>query len=182
MSATRTQLTIEDLEQIPDDGMHREILRGELILLPPPRYKHTKIAMRLFLSLNTFVVSRKLGEVLFEGGFRLFHDERTYLQPDVSFVSTQQAAAIDPEDYAAGTPEVAFEIISPSERAGYIEAKNRAYFEVGAKAVVLVFPESRQVRVMYPGGRQRSFVDGETLSLPEILPGWEIPVAEIFGR
>ncbi|MBI3208170.1 MAG: Uma2 family endonuclease [Candidatus Solibacter usitatus] len=162
--------------------MHSEILRGELILLPPPKSIHTIIADNLKDSLRDYVRPRELGRVLVEAGYRLFDDHRTCLQPDVSFLSASRIAATSDDDHFQGAPEIAIEIISPSESASDVEAKNSAYLEAGAKAIISVFPKTRRVHVVLAGNRRHWLVDGETLSLPEILPGWEIPVAEIFGR
>ncbi|MBI3682917.1 MAG: Uma2 family endonuclease [Acidobacteria bacterium] len=85
MSAVATEVTIADLERFPDDGMHREILDGGLIELPPPKSGHSKTAGRIHRSLDRFVEQKKLGTVYLEAGYQIFQDDRNWLQPDVSF-------------------------------------------------------------------------------------------------
>ncbi|MBI3208172.1 MAG: Uma2 family endonuclease [Candidatus Solibacter usitatus] len=179
MSATRTQLTMEDLERIPDDGMHREILWGELILLPPPKIEHANIARLIFKHLDAHVEKRALGKAYIEAGYKLSSGSGTWLQPDVSFLSKER---LRKSGYVVGAPEVAFEIISPSESASDIESKNAAYFQAGATAVVLVFDKTRTVRVCSSNGVMQTLREGEILSLPEVLPGWELAVATIFSE
>lgn len=178
MSAATATFTIADLERMPDDGMRREILHGELIELPPPKLGHTRTAMRLVASLLSYLDHHaQIGEVLAEAGFLL--DASSWLQPDVAVLKPQQIV-VSENDYAPGAPLVAFEIVSPSESAADIEAKSIAYLEAGARAVVWIYPRTRTVHILGEGERRLN--ERDTLELSSILPGWTLPVRDLFPR
>ncbi len=176
MSAATATFTIADLERMPDDGMHRELLHGELIELPPPKLHQSRIAMGLVASLLSYLDDHAdIGEVWAEGGFQL--DAASWLQPDVAVLKPEQLA-VSNSDYASGAPLVALEVISPSESGADIEAKSIAYLQTGARAVVWIYPQTRTVHILGEGERRLNNKD--TLELPTILPGWSLPVSDLF--
>jgi len=94
-------------------------------------------------------------------------------------VITQEQAVGD-DGYALGAPLVAFEIVSPSESAVDIEAKSEAYVKAGARAVVWIYPRTRTARIA--GEQEQHLREPDTLELPDILPGWSLPLADLFLR
>jgi Uma2 family endonuclease len=182
VSAVTTEFTLADLERMPEDGMHREILYGELIELPPPKLRHEEIASHFLASLNVFNSRSKLGRVYGSSmGYKVLGDVRTWIEPDVSFLLMQRVQANKGKDYADGAPDLAIEIISPSESAQDVEAKTDAYFRGGAHAVVVVYPKPRIVRLHLSDGSARTLRAGDVLTIPELLPGWELPIEDIFA-
>lgn len=124
MSAATTPFTLADLERMPEDGTHREILHGELIEMPPPKLRHELITAPLQFRLSLFVQQSGAGHVFGSNlGYKVFRDDRTWLQPDVSFLRRGRLPADLDESYMDGSPDLAVEIISPSESAADVEAK-----------------------------------------------------------
>src|SRR5260370_42702403 len=80
--STRTVQTFEQFEQFQDDGMKHELLKGEHIVLPPPKSRHSSIQHNLLHLLWPYVKQHQLGDVRIETGFKLSSD--TWLQPDRS--------------------------------------------------------------------------------------------------
>lgn len=179
MATTTNLLSWEAFEQLPDDGMHHEILEGELITLPPPKSGHSEIARRMNRALLA-LEDHRLGRVHMEAGYRLSEDPATWIEPDVSFLREDRARATRDEDYFIGAPELAVEIVSPSETARDLERKVDALLAAGGIAVWVIFPETRRVRVYSRDGTSFSRGVNEKLSLPELLPDLEIPVAKLF--
>ena len=70
MATTTNLLTWEAFERIPDDGMHRELIEGELIVLPPPKSTHTLIVDNVTEALRPIKL-RRMGRVLVEAGYWL---------------------------------------------------------------------------------------------------------------
>jgi Uma2 family endonuclease len=181
VSAATASFTIADLERMPEDGMHRELLHGELIEVPPPKMDHSDAVAELFASLLLYLRQRPgLGRVHAEAGYKITADGRSYLQPDVSFLSQKRWESIGPDAFALGAPDVAFEVVSPSESASTIEAKTDAYRDSGARVIVWIFPLTRTVRVT--GDTEQRLHEADTLTLPDILPGWSLPVRDLFPR
>src|SRR3989442_9612647 len=138
---TTTLLTFEEFETLPDSPGKRELLDGELIEMPPAKTRYANIQQRIHERLRPYVLDRRLGEVYIEVGFKL--GERTWIQPDVSLVSTGQAQASDPEGYFEGAPRLAIEVISEANTAESVDRKIAKYFEYGGEEISVFYPKTR---------------------------------------
>jgi Uma2 family endonuclease len=110
-----TLLTFAEFERLPDSPGKRELLDGELIELPPPKRRHSRIQHRIHAHLAPYALDRRFGEVYTAAGFKL--GERHWVQPDVSLVSPEQDEAGDPDGYFEGAPRLAIEVISEANTA-----------------------------------------------------------------
>src|SRR6266404_330076 len=122
MATTTNLLSWEAFERLPDDGMHHEVIDGELIALPPPMFGHTKIAKRIYHALLA-LEEHGIGKVYGEAGFKLSEEPATWVQPDVSFITAQRDHAAQYAAYFTAAPELAIEVASPSESAPDLERK-----------------------------------------------------------
>jgi Uma2 family endonuclease len=183
--ATTTQhvsheMTWESFEKLPDgDGFHRELIEGELQVLPPVKFGHSKVAKRIFKAL-LFVEESGGGQVYFEAGFKLSTDRASWIQPDVSFVRAERIRDTPDSGYFLGAPDLAIEVVSPSESAADVNRKVELLLKAGSLAVWVLYPKLREVRVFLPKGVSYRKCVGDTLTMPELLPGWEFPVARLF--
>ena len=182
MGTVKTLLTFEEFEQLPDQPGKRELVRGELIEMPPAESKHNRRAHRIYedvkaalqrahargevpkndrpggLSHNARGEALELGEAFHEMGYLL--QRQNWLQPDVSVTYAGQ-----PEGkYFEGAPAIAIEVISP---------------ECGAREVWSFFPKTRQVTIQVPGSVRVIAEDG-VITTP-LLPGLAMAVKDIFG-
>jgi Uma2 family endonuclease len=171
----RTLATFEQFEQFPDDGMKHELLKGEHIVVPPPKSRHTRIQQKIQDVLRPFVREQRLGEVHIEAGFRLTPD--TWLQPDVSFLGISQIQSSDPGGYYQGAPAIAIEIASDSNTTAH-DLKTELYFANGSSEVWVVYPKTRKVLVHRADGNIRIVAAGELRS--DLLSGWSVPVEDLF--
>ena len=180
MATTTTNLlTWEEFEQLPDDAMHYEIIEGELITLPPPKSGHTYVAMQVLKAL--FAIEERAGcRALAEAGYKLSNDPPTWIQPDVSFITNEHAKATLPDGYFLGAPELAVEVVSPSESAADVDRKVELMLAHGSQAVWVAFPRTKKVQVYLTDGTSFSRGLNSKLSLPDLVPGWELPVATLF--
>jgi len=182
VSTVTTDFTFADLERMPEDGTRRELLYGELIELPPPKLGHEEIASVIFGSLYMFLRRFNLGRVYGSSmGYKVLSNDRTWLEPDVSVLRMERVHENRGKDYVHGAPDLAVEIISPSESAQDVEDKTEAYFHGGARAVITVYPKRKLVKVQLADGTVRSLHSGDAVSVPEVLPGWALSVDEIFA-
>jgi Uma2 family endonuclease len=179
MATTTNLLSWAAFEQLPDDGMHREIIQGELIILPPPKSKHSSVASNAFEALLP-LKKRGLGKVFAEAGYKLSEKPPTWIQPDVSFLRADRVRASEREGYFTGAPELAIEIVSPSESRRDLKRKVDALLVAGGQQVWVVYPDSRKVRVCLRDGTSYDRGIDDTLSIPDLLPGWELPVVKLF--
>ncbi len=179
MATTTNLLSWEAFGQLPDDGMHHELIEGEHQVLPPPKSGHTLIAARVADALRP-LADKKLGRVLIEAGYKLSEEPATWVQPDVSFLHADRVAATAPNGYFLNAPELAVEIVSPSETARDLAMKIRLLVASGARMVWVIYPESRAVQAHSPDGTSFTRSAGESLSLSQFLPGLEIQVSKFF--
>src|SRR5436305_2103414 len=113
--STKTLLTADELEQMPDDdSLRTELDEGELITMPPAGEEHGYRGNRIAFLLTSFVSKHRLGRVYgADTGFRLAPD--TVRSPDVAFVRAERVKAIHSRGFAIGAPDLAVEVFSPSD-------------------------------------------------------------------
>ena len=181
--STRTLLSIEEFMRTPEDGQKHELHEGELVVMPPPRHRHTVIALRVYDALRDYLRTHPLGSVYHEAGARLTAEEprQTVLQPDVSYYRQNRDETIPPDGYA-GVPDLVAEVISPSEHAARQDRKKNYYLGAAVECIWLIFPVSREVQVFREGKVIRlTESSGDVLTDPTLFPGWAgIRLAELF--
>lgn len=173
---TRTLQTFEQFAQYPDDGMKHELLKGEHIVVPPAKFRHSSVQHKLLHLLSPYVQQHRLGEVRIEAGFKLTSD--TWLQPDVCFIRAAQIQTTDPNGYCEGAPALAIEVVSDSNTAAQLDLKVEQYFSHGSDEVWVVYPQTGKVLVHLRGGAIRTA--GSELG-SDLFPGWSIPVDALFA-
>jgi Uma2 family endonuclease len=184
MSSTTTRLvTADELLMMPDDGFHYELVKGELKRMPPTGDEHGGVTMTLAAPLYQYVKLNKLGRVYAaETGFKLESDPDTVRAPDIAFVSTERIeAAGRVQGYRSGAPDLAVEVFSPGNTKREMAEKVEQYFAAGARLVWVVNPKSKTVTVYRSLTDVTVLTEKDTLDGGEVVPGFQIPVAEIFA-
>ena len=123
-----------------------------------------------------------LGTVLVEAGYLLQRGPDTVRGPDVSFISLARLHPHQvPEEFIPGAPDLAVEILSPSSRWSEVEEKIADYFAAGTRLVWVVDPRERRAIVRYPDRPPRVVASGESLDGEDVVPGFALALAELFG-
>jgi Uma2 family endonuclease len=174
----RTLMTAEQFDALPEEeGRKWELLDGELIEVPSATPKHNRILVRLSSLLNAFAEARRLGVVLPETDLAVRANTR--LRPDMGFFSAKTWQTVDLDRVpVVETPDIAVEIISPSETGTTIHRKVDAYLKWGVREVWLIYPELRTVFVHSPGAVQQ-LSEGAFL-MSDLIPEWRIQIADLF--
>lgn len=174
-------LTIEEFERLPDDGWRLELVRGRVVREPPAGFRHGSLAGRLTGLLGRFVDDHDLGVVLTaDTGFVLLDEPPTIRAPDVAFVSKANLPPEPPVGYARFAPDLAVEIVSPSNTWSEIQSKVRDYLNAGSSIVWVVDPESRTVTVYRSPDEIRLLRAGDRIEGGELLAGLSLEVARLF--
>jgi Uma2 family endonuclease len=172
-------MTVEEFENLPDSPDRHELIKGELLTMPPPKFLHGRIVANLLMILGLHIKATRLGDVLAESGYHLERDPDTVLGPDVSFVSAERVDRTD-EHYYDGPPDLAVEVLSPGDRKGHVERKLALYLAKGTRSVWLVNPLRRTVEVVAsPNDRRLLHEDDELVD--DTVPGFRVKVSEIFA-
>ena len=140
-------MTAEELLQLPDDNWRYELIRGGLRRMAPAGWEHGVLAMRIGSRLDQFVTANRLGIVLAaETGFILERNPDTVRAPDAAFVRLDRIPARSlPKGYWSGAPDLAVEVISPSDSAQEVDEKVDTWLSGGASEVWTIDPVSRAV-------------------------------------
>src|SRR5262249_24882396 len=146
--------------------------------MPAPSQTHGKIQVQTGAILWHFVRSRSLGLVVANGSFRLSSD--TVRVPDIAFIRADRAPNSNLEPPVEGAPDLAIDIISPSETAAQIARKVRQYLHAGAQAVWVMYPWDRTVHVFESSNRAWILEAGDLLEAPGLLPDFSVRVGELF--
>ena len=179
MSTTQTHLmTAEELMNLDDDSMRHELIKGELLTMPPPGFSHGRISANLSFLLMQHVRANQLGDLCAETGYHLETDPDTVLGPDVSFVASDRIQR--PDGYFPGPPDLAVEVLSPSDRKGKVEYKLSLWLELGTRSVWLVNPRRRTVEVCKATGERILFHETDEL-IDDTVPGFRVKVSEVFA-
>ena len=174
--------TAEELFNMPDDGYRYELVRGELRKMAPTGGEHGWIESNINGSLIPYVKTNNLGRT-FGGntGFFLDRAPDSVRAPDVAFVRRERIEAIGKTiRYWPEAPDLAIEVISPNDRYSEVNEKVADYLAAGTRMVVVVNPRNRTVNVHTPDGAITLKL-GDTLDGGEVVPGWQMPVADIFA-
>jgi Uma2 family endonuclease len=172
--------TDEELEALPKDGYKYELLDGELIM-SPAHARHGEISMRLGALILSFADRNDLGKVYDSStGFRLAPD--VLLSPDVSYVSKARLKKIliAPDKFLLGAPDLAVEVLSPSDRLQQVHRKLDRYFEHGLRLVWWVDWTKEQVHIYTPDSVNALTRPNDVLSGGNVLPGFKCRLSRIF--
>jgi Uma2 family endonuclease len=180
--STKTLLTADELELMPDDdSVQVELDEGELITMPPAGLEQADFENSIGSLLRIFVRKHRLGKVYSgDGGFRLRND--TVRAPDVAFVRQERVQTVHQRGFGTGAPDLAVEIFSPSDSVRQLMRKVKQYFAAGCHTVWIVYPDRREVNVLEAAGADRLLQAGDLLEAPELLPGFSVRVAELFDE
>ena len=187
----RTLLTAEDLWKRADDDYRYELVEGELRKMPPAGFEHGIRAAKIGRYLDAHVEKYKLGYVCgAETGFKISENPDTVRAPDAAFV---RQAAIERQGvtkgYWEGAPDLAVEIISPSDTYAGVAEKVEAWLTAGCAMVWVINPRQETVEVYRPieaasqstNAHCKTVLSGnDTLDGDDVVEGFQCQVQDIF--
>lgn len=182
MVTTARPMTAEELLNLPDDGFRYELIRGKLRKRLLAGQNHGKYASNINISLGGYAKANRLGKsYIADTGYILATDPDHVLAPDFAFISNERLSEIGESDgFAQGAPDIAVEVISPNDRYTEVEEKVEDWLNAGCRAVVVVNPRRRTVNLHRSPMEVTTLSESDTLELDDIVPGWRMPVEDIF--
>ena len=175
------RLSLEDLYKLPDDGTRYELHGGYLVAEPAPGPRHGRIEVWLGAALVAHVRETSSGVVMTNTTFVLARGPDTVRAPDIAFVTAERYRALDDEARSfPGHPDLAIEVLSPSNRPAEMRARIADYLAAGTPLVWVVDPVALNVTVYRHGGSAEVLDANATLSASPALSTFSMPVAEIF--
>lgn len=160
------------------------MIAGEVFEMSPVNRVHGWLSVRISYYLTHFVIERDLGEVHVEVGYSPPDDPTTVLAPDVAFISKARLSRAPDTGFVPFLPDLAVEVVSPSNSIRSIRRKAAIYLDNGTRLVWIVLPDQRGVDVCRSAVGARldiEFVDADgLLSGEEVLPGFELALSRLF--
>ena len=149
--------------------------------MPPGGAQHGDVISRLLVALGSFVYEQRLGRV-YEGqtGFRLGLEN--CFEPDIAFVSKERLKLILPaaEKLFHGAPDLAVEVLSPSDSITKTEKKLILCLAHGTRLAWMIDPKHRTARVYRPGGETETLNRNRSLTGNSVLPGFRFALSRLF--
>ena len=169
------KMTLEEFLERDIKGY--EYFKGELVPMPPPSREHGEISINVIRYLDSYVYQNKLGrlytaETTFQVGARV-------LKPDVAFVSTARLSGDKRKGFPI-PPDLAIEVVSPTDVQYRIIRKALAYLEAGTRFVWVLEPVSKTVTVYRSERDIETLTRDDTLTGEDVVPGFSCPVAHLF--
>lgn len=185
-SATKLPISFEMVKQREQqEGAAREIIAGEWAEENEMAGRlHNLITKRVVKKLDDFVEANHLGEVYGDNLTYILQGTRqniiTQRVPDISFVREERVDH-DNDGPLLIAPDIAIEVLSPTEREGETAGKIADYLRFGSQQVWVIDPEERSLAVHFPTGRVRVYQGEDVLPGGELLPGFELRIADLFA-
>ena len=182
MTTQTRKITVAEFWEMPEDPGHRyELVDGELVDMDgAPR--HGRMTGHIYSLVNYHIVEAGLPlDAGVNTGFQM--DAYTLRVPDVHVTSWERMSTYDEDagGWPQFAPDVAIEVVSPSNTPSELARKTAEYFANGTRAVWIVDPAPRTVAVRRPDGSERVFTTDAVLSGDPEIPGFECAVGDIFA-
>lgn len=176
------RLSIEEFQWLPDEEGRMELAAGAVVREPPPGAEHGYVGMRLLAALLQHVDEHDLGLVVsMDTGFVLAEEPATVRAPDLAFISKERLPADGiPTGYWRLSPDLAVEIVSPSDRVDVVHGKTLDYLNAGVREVWVIHPRSRSVMVFRSPTEVTVLTEGDTLDGGPVVPGFRIALSGLF--
>ncbi len=181
MSAVKKHLfTADEFAALPSDGLRLELVRGEIVAMAPAFEDHGVTAARIATLLGYHVLANDLGRMYMLTGFFIQTNPDTVLAPDMAFIATDRMPPKGPPGWVRVMPDLVAEVVSSGDRPAEIAEKARMWLDAGVKLVWVVFPTRQAIEVYQPNQATMTLSAGATLDGGNVVPGFSVPVAQVF--
>ena len=178
----RKLLTAEDLLELEGKGIKGELIRGIFCETVSTGIEHGEIAGNFIIGLGTHVKPRKLGRVFgSDSGIRLERGPDTVREPDVGYISAEKLPlGTRITGYSEVVPDLVVEIVSPSDTIREMYDRACMWLRHGVRLVWVAYPDTRTVDAFRQDGATITLFEDDTLNGDPVLPGFTLPVREVF--
>ncbi len=177
-------MTIKDLEEVQANlsaaghDYQLELEEGKIIIMGPSDIVSSEVSAEFLRLLGNWVKPRRLGR-LFDSAGGFIMPDTNLKAPDVSFVRASRLLQ-SPRYFGELVPDLVVEIKSQSDRIKTLEKKIQRFIELGAKVGILIDPDAETLTVYRSTGESIELNNDDVLTIPELFPGWELPILELW--
>ena len=189
MAIQKRLYTVDDVWELQrkpgNQDKHYELIDGELIEMSPANHLHSTLTLRLGYFLQAYILETDAGTAGVEGGFYPQDDRMTLLAPDLAFIGKARQPDPDTETYIGFMPDLAVEIMSPSNTLTELREKAAIYLSNGTRLVWIVIPAQKRVEVCRLDDEEQLKIESvgkdEKLRGEDVLPGFELELRQLFS-
>jgi Uma2 family endonuclease len=181
MGTTKTVLTAQEFDNYPfEEDKRYELDEGELIEMTRPTYQHNRVLRKLIVEMDLYFRENPVGEVLIsENLYALSLNTRR--APDAAIILGDRREELKNAKVIQIVPEIAAEVLSPTETPRMIHRKLRQYFEAGVKEVWLIDPDSREIEIWKGASLPDPALSSGDVLTSALLPGFALPLDQLFA-
>jgi Uma2 family endonuclease len=181
MGAAKILLSAEEFDNYPfEEDKRYELDEGELIEMTRPEYLHNQALQNLLVELVLYFRKNRIGQALVSENLYAL-SPITRLAPDVAVILGDHRAELQKAKVIHIIPDIAAEVLSPSETPARIHRKMTQYFKAGVKEVWLVQPEDRTMEIWTGPKLPEQALTGTDSITSALLPGFTLPLANLFA-
>jgi Uma2 family endonuclease len=181
MGAAKILLSAEEFDNYPfEEDKRYELDEGELIEMTRPAYLHNRVLMKLLLALGKYFEGNLNGEVLLSENLYALSPS-TRRSPDAAVILGDRRKQLAGAKVISVIPDIAVEVLSPSETPAQIHRKLGQYFKAGVKEVWLVQPEDRTVEIWTGPKLPEQSLTGTDSITSALLPGFTLTLTDLFS-
>lgn len=176
-------MTADELLRLPDNGMRRELIAGELHEMPPAGGEHGYVGGSALGELRAFLKQHpEIGGGFFaaETGFRLSRDPDTVRAPDVAYVGPDRLAEARARGFPELAPDFVVEVVSPNDTAAEIQQKMDEWLQAGVRLAWVLYPVTRSAMVYRPDRAVDLLHADDTITAEPVLPGFACRLGDLF--
>jgi Uma2 family endonuclease len=175
-------LTAEEFARRPDPGHPEELVKGRIVAMPPPGFRHGRVCAKVTRILGNLAEERDLGHVLSnDAGVVTERGPDSVRGPDVSFYRFERLPKdARPTGYPDIPPDLVFEVLSPDDRWKKVRGKVVEYIEAGVAVVCVLDPERRTLHLYEADLPDRVLSEADELTLPVLLGEFRVAVDRFF--
>ncbi len=178
---TKLYMTADEFVLRAEEEARYELVEGELCPVAPLSFEHCDVAMEIGARLRMYAREHGLGRAVSEVDFRIAANPDTVRRPDVALVRSERLPAEDRRrSYYEGPPDLAVEVVSPSDSHGAVHEKALSWVRAGVHLVWVVEPLVRIVTVYSPDHAPEVLTVDDLLDGGDVVPGFSLPVRELF--
>jgi Uma2 family endonuclease len=178
-------LTADDVLDLPDPegGIGWEFVDGQVVPVMPASFTHGEMMVEVAARLWSYVREHGLpGKVVTDVGvvLGLRRDPERMRGPDVLYIERAKLEGCDRERFLRVVPDLAIEIDLTSAKKPGGQQRIIDYLEAGVRLVWAIDIHSHTAMVYRPDGSARLMRANEALDGEDVVPGFKLPLAELF--
>ena len=182
MMRSEKVMTAESM--LSEQPLHKrsELVNGRMLVRELAAYTHGRLAIAIGSALHAWVSSRGLGDVVAaETGFTLRRNPDTVRAPDAAYVSAQRVPPANVAGFAELAPDLVVEVVSLSDRAGYVREKVDDWLAADTQLVWILDAAHHRADVFRADGTTTRLGAVDSLSGENVLPGFILPLEPLIG-